>query len=62
MPLTGVKTISQTFDNVGFLEQNGVLFNQGYAPNYGDAQLFFPVFPYDITVEYTVVFRTVNGR
>ena len=51
-----------TFDNVGFLEQNGVLFNQGYAPNYGDAQLFFPVFPYDITVEYTVVFRTVNGR
>ena len=51
-----------TFDNVGFLEQNGVLFNQGYAPNYGNAQLFFPVFPYDITVEYTVVFRTVNGR
>ena len=51
-----------TFDNVGFLEQNGVLFNQGYAPNYGDAQLFFPAFPYDITVEYTVVFRTVNGR
>lgn len=51
-----------TFDNIGFLEQNGVVFNQGYAPNYGDAQLFFPVFPYDITVEYTVVFRTVSGR
>ena len=41
---------------------NTVLFNQGYAPNYGTAQLYFPAFPYDITVEYTVVFRTVNGR
>ena len=51
-----------TFDNIGFLEQNGVVFNQGYAPNYGDAQLFFPVFPYDMTVEYTVVFKTVSGR
>ena len=24
--------------------------------------LYFPVFPYDITVNYTVVYRTENGR
>jgi hypothetical protein len=51
-----------TFDNIGFISQNGLLFHQGHAPNYGQAELFFPAFPYDITVEYTVVFRTVNGR
>ena len=51
-----------TFDNDGFISQNGVLFSSGYAPNYGMAELYFPSFPYDITVNYTVQYRTVNGR
>ena len=51
-----------TFANDGFVSQDGMLFNNGYAPNYGLAELYFPTFPYDITVNYTVVYRTMNGR
>ena len=51
-----------TFANDGFVSQDGMLFNNGYAPNYGLAELYFPTFPYDITVNYTVVYRAMNGR
>ena len=51
-----------TFANDGFVSQDGMLFSNGYAPNYGLAELYFPTFPYDITVNYTVVYRTMNGR
>ena len=51
-----------TFANDGYVSQDGMLFNSGYAPNYGQAELYFPNFPYDITVNYTVKYRTVNGR
>ena len=52
-----------TFENDGFLTQMEVgMFSVGYAPNMGTAQLYFPEFPYDITVNYTVSYRTENGR
>ena len=51
-----------TFANDGYVSQDGMLFNSGYAPNYGQAELYFPNFPYDITVNYTVKYRTENGR
>ena len=60
-----------TFDNDGYVsqpEENQIgimedeLFSGGYAPKLGSVDLFFPNFPYDITVNYTVVYRTVNGR
>ena len=51
-----------TFANDGYVSQDGMLINSGYAPNYGQAELYFPNFPYDITVNYTVKYRTENGR
>ena len=51
-----------TFDNDGYVNQDGVMFSNGYAPDYGQAELYFPTFPYDITVNYTIEYRTVNGR
>ena len=51
-----------SFSNDGYIIQDGLLFNSGYAPNYGQAELYFPTFPYDITVNYTVEYRMVNGR
>tara|TARA_R100000152_G_C6781951_1_gene217734 strand:- start:6030 stop:6473 length:444 start_codon:yes stop_codon:yes gene_type:complete len=51
-----------TFENDGYISQNGMLFSSGTAPNYGTAEVYFPTFPYDITVNYTVIYRTVNGR
>ena len=51
-----------TFANDGYVSQDGMLFNSGYAPNYGQAELYFPNFPYDITVNYTIKYRTENGR
>ena len=38
------------------------MFSAGYAPNYGQVELYFPTFPFDITVNYTVEYNTVNGR
>ena len=52
-----------TFDNVGYLSQMEVgQFSSGYAPNMGTAELYFPTFPYDITINYTVIYRERNGR
>tara|TARA_R110002020_G_scaffold42162_3_gene123828 strand:+ start:493 stop:942 length:450 start_codon:yes stop_codon:yes gene_type:complete len=51
-----------TFNNDGYVIQDGIMFNAGYAPNYGEVELYFPTFPYDITVNYTVEYNTVNGR
>jgi len=44
-----------TFDNDGYI-------HIGHAANMGMETLYFPVFPYDITVNYTVVYRTETGR
>ncbi len=51
-----------TFDNDGYIEQGGFYFSSGYAPNYGEAEVWFPVFPYDVTINYTVIYREWNGR
>lgn len=52
-----------TFDNVGYLSQMEVgQFSSGYAPNMGTAELYFPTFPYDITINYTIIYREWNGR
>ena len=51
-----------TFENDGYVSQNGVLFSSGYAPSMGQVELYFPSFPFDITVNYTVEYKTVNGR
>jgi len=52
-----------TFDNLGYLSQMEVgQFSSGYAPNMGTAELYFPTFPYDITINYTVIYREWNGR
>jgi hypothetical protein len=51
-----------TFNNPGYLIQDGFMLSEGYAPNYGSAELHFPVFPFDITINYTVVYREWNGR
>ncbi len=44
-----------TFYNEGYI-------HIGHASDMGTETLYFPVFPYDITVNYTVVYRTENGR
>jgi|TARA_R110000824_G_scaffold283693_4_gene472067 hypothetical protein len=51
-----------TFDNPGYLLQDGIMLSSGYAPNYGEAELYFPDFPYDVTINYTVIYREWNGR
>jgi hypothetical protein len=51
-----------TFNNDGYVMQDGIMFNAGYAPNYGEVELYFPTFPFDVTVNYTVEYNTVNGR
>jgi len=44
-----------TWENDGYI-------HLGHSPDMGPQTLYFPVFPYDITVNYTVVYRLVNGR
>ena len=49
-----------SFELDGYLIQNGNMF-VGYAPDLGNATLHTPVFPYDITVEYTIIYREWVG-
>ena len=51
-----------TFDVGGYLVQDDYRWNSGYAPEMGNATLFMPSFPFDITVNYTVTYRVWNGR
>lgn len=55
-----------TFDNVGYVSQWSFgeqdLYSSGLMPNYGEAELYFPDFPYDITINYTIIYREWNGR
>ena len=44
-----------TFYNEGYI-------HIGHASDMGTETLYFPEFPYDITVNYTVSYRTENGR
>lgn len=51
-----------TFNVDGFLEQGDYIWSNGYAPEFGNATLVFPIFPFDVTVEYEVKYRVWNGR
>ena len=46
----------------GYLEQNNFMWNIGYAPNFGNASLIFPTFPFDVTIYYNVNYRIWNGQ
>ena len=46
----------------GYIVQDGVYWQTGLAPNFGDAELHFAAFPFDVTVEYEVVYRVWDGR
>tara|TARA_R100000742_G_scaffold4120_1_gene1185 strand:- start:892 stop:1377 length:486 start_codon:yes stop_codon:yes gene_type:complete len=51
-----------TFDVNGYLQQGVHLWSNGHAPQFGNASLMFPEFPFDVTVEYEVKYRIWNGR
>ena len=51
-----------TFNSEGYVQQGTHLWSNGYAPQFGNATLVFPVFPFDVTVEYEVKYRVWNGR
>mgnify|MGYP003148836063 CR=1 FL=1 len=51
-----------SFDVNGFLMQDGHKWSNGFAPELGNATLYMPSFPFDITVNYTVTYRVWNGR
>tara|TARA_R110002051_G_scaffold260800_2_gene320604 strand:- start:11502 stop:12017 length:516 start_codon:yes stop_codon:yes gene_type:complete len=51
-----------SFDVNGFLVQDGHKWSNGYAPELGNATLYIPSFPFNISVNYTVTYRVWNGR
>jgi len=51
-----------SFNVGGYLVQDGFMWSNGYAPNLGNATLYVPTFPFDISVNYTVTYRVWNGR
>ena len=57
-----VKFNNYTFNMKGYLVQNGVYMQDGLAPDFGDVDLHFAAFPFDVTVEYEVVYRVWDGR
>jgi len=57
-----VRFNNYSFDIAGRLLQDGLLWNTGYAPQFGNATLMFATFPFDVTVEYEVKYRVWNGR
>ncbi len=46
----------------GYLIQGGNYWSSGFAPEFGNATLNFAAFPFDVTVEYEVVYRVWDGR
>ena len=51
-----------SFDVGGYLTQGEHMWNSGYAPDLGNATLYIPSYPFDISVNYTVTYRVWNGR
>ena len=51
-----------SFDVDAYLVQDGHRWNSGFAPELGNATLYVPSFPFDITVHYTITYRVWNGR
>ena len=46
----------------GYLVQGSNYWSSGFAPEFGNATLHFAAFPFDVTVEYEVVYRVWDGR
>ena len=46
----------------GYLVQGNNYWSSGFAPEFGNATLHFAAFPFDVTVEYEVVYRVWDGR
>ena len=44
------------------LVQEDKYWSSGFAPEYGNATLHFAAFPFDVTIEYEVVYRVWDGR
>ena len=57
-----VRFYNYSFHMNGYLSQNGVVFYDGLAPDFGDATLHFAKFPFDITVNYDITYRVWDGR
>ena len=55
-----------SFDMRGYLTQESgndtVYWQQGLAPEFGNATLHFATFPFDVTVTYEVTYRVWDGR
>ena len=45
----------------GYLVQGDKYWTSGFAPEFGNATLHFAAFPFDVTVEYEVVYRVWDG-
>ena len=46
----------------GYLVQGNKYWSEGFAPEFGNATLHFAAFPFDVTVEYELVYRVWDGR
>jgi len=46
----------------GYLVQGNHYWSSGFAPEFGNATLHFAAFPFDVTVEYELVYRVWDGR
>ena len=46
----------------GYANQSGYLFSSGYAPDIGNATIYTPSFPYDITVAYYCEYKEWVGN
>ena len=46
----------------GYLVQGDKYWSSGFAPEFGNATLHFAAFPFDVAVEYEVVYRVWDGR
>jgi len=51
-----------TFNMQGHLMQDGYVWKEGLAPNFGNATLQFASFPFDVTVMYEIEYRIWDGR
>ena len=46
----------------GYLVQEDKYWSSGFAPEFGNATLHFASFPFDVTVEYELIYRVWDGR
>ena len=46
----------------GYLVQEDKYWSSGFAPEFGNATLHFAAFPFDVTVEYELIYRVWDGR